>query len=415
MIPLILVVASIASATEFPLLATGSTWSYLDTGVDPGPGWADPGFDDSLWATGPAPLGYAIFPIGTTVSYGPDLLNKYVTTWFRTDFTAVSAASMTGLVLSLRVDDGAVVYLNGLEVYRRNLPDGAITPATYATVNVIGASSSELVRIPIDASALVEGVNTVAVEVHQQSASNPDLALDLAIAGYDGATAITRGPYLQRTTDDGVIVRWRTLGPSDSTVWYGAAPGALVDEVNVPDDALDHVVELTGLGPDTTWTYAVGSSLDGVLAGDDVDHAFTTNPVPGTRQPIRIWALGDSGTASTEAAAVRDAFATWNLGEPPDVLLMLGDNAYYSGTDSEYQEAVFDFYPETLRRVALWPTIGNHDGYSASSATQTAVLRRLLAAHGGRGGRGAIGDGGLLQLRLRRHPLRLPRQQRLGP
>jgi hypothetical protein len=50
---------------------------------------------------------------------------------------------------------------------------------------------------------------------------------------------------------------------------------------------------------------------------------------------------------------------------------MLGDNAYNDGTDSEYQAAVFDTYPEILRQVALWPTLGNHDGYTADSDTQS--------------------------------------------
>ena len=55
----------------------------------------------------------------------------------------------------------------------------------------------------------------------------------------------------------------------------------------------------------------------------------------------------------------------------PDLWLMLGDNAYNTGTDAEYQSGVFDVYPSLLRGSALWPTLGNHDGASASSATQS--------------------------------------------
>ena len=50
---------------------------------------------------------------------------------------------------------------------------------------------------------------------------------------------------------------------------------------------------------------------------------------------------------------------------------MLGDNAYGDGTDGQYQDAVFDMYPELLRQTPLWPTLGNHDGHTASSDTQT--------------------------------------------
>ena len=44
-----------------------------------------------------------------------------------------------------------------------------------------------------------------------------------------------------------------------------------------------------------------------------------------------------------------------------DLWLMLGDNAYNTGTESEYQAAVFSQFPEFLRKAPVWPTIGNHE------------------------------------------------------
>ncbi len=81
--------------------------------------------------------------------------------------------------------------------------------------------------------------------------------------------------------------------------------------------------------------------------------------------------IGDSGTANANAAAVRDAYKSYAGSQGADLWLMLGDNAYADGTDAEYQAAVFDFYPEILRKTPLWPTLGNHDGHSADSASQT--------------------------------------------
>jgi hypothetical protein len=81
--------------------------------------------------------------------------------------------------------------------------------------------------------------------------------------------------------------------------------------------------------------------------------------------------LGDSGTANASAAAVRDAYLNVTGTQYTNLWLMLGDNAYNSGTDSEYQAAVFNMYPTMLRISPLWPTLGNHDGASADSATQT--------------------------------------------
>ncbi|TMQ62321.1 MAG: T9SS type A sorting domain-containing protein [Candidatus Eisenbacteria bacterium] len=117
---------------------------------------------------------------------------------------------------------------------------------------------------------------------------------------------------------------------------------------------------MSGLSPGTRYTYAVGTSV-GELRGDDGSLSFVTAPPPGTSRPTRLWILGDSGTASREARAVRDAYYAYAGGRPPDVWLMLGDNAYDSGTDAQYQAAVFDMYPSTLASTVLWPTRGNHD------------------------------------------------------
>ena len=72
--------------------------------------------------------------------------------------------------------------------------------------------------------------------------------------------------------------------------------------------------------------------------------------------------IGDSGTADANAGRVRDAFLEYSREAPANLWLMLGDNAYGSGTDAEYQRAVFDFYPSVLRSTWLWPALGNHDG-----------------------------------------------------
>lgn len=64
------------------LVPAGSVWKYLDNGTDQGTAWRGTGFDDSAWASGPAPLGYGD-PVSTTVNYGPDPNNKYITTYFR--------------------------------------------------------------------------------------------------------------------------------------------------------------------------------------------------------------------------------------------------------------------------------------------------------------------------------------------
>ena len=128
----------------------------------------------------------------------------------------------------------------------------------------------------------------------------------------------------------------------------------------------EHIVQLTGLAPSTRYYYSVGSAAD-TLAGGDAEHTFRTSPTPGTATATRIWVLGDCGRANANQAAVRDAYYTWTGARTPDLCLMLGDNAYNSGTDAEYQAAVFNMYAAFLRKMPLWSCLGNHDANNGST------------------------------------------------
>jgi len=182
--------------------------------------------------------------------------------------------------------------------------------------------------------------------------------------------SLIRGPYLQLGTSNSVVMRWRTDFPTDSRVEFGSSVGNLTSMVHDPILTEEHIVTLVGLNPDTHYFYSIGSSAM-TLAGDDADHYFKTAPVPGSDKSVRIWVLGDSGLGNDSAREVRDAFLSYNSSSDVDVWLMLGDNAYVSGTDLDHQNAIFDMYPTILRTTVLWPTLGNHDGFSADSDTET--------------------------------------------
>jgi hypothetical protein len=189
----------------------------------------------------------------------------------------------------------------------------------------------------------------------------------LLLSGINSAYALSvvRGPYIQSTTPDSVTIRWRTDSASTSQVQFGTTQSILDQSESDFGTTTDHEIVIDGLNPDARYYYSVGSTTS-MLAGDTVNHYFETSPIAGTLHPSRIWVLGDSGTADAKAAAVRDAFYNY---PPPsaDLILMLGDNAYSTGTDSEYQAAVFNMYPDILRNTTLWSTLGNHDGANAST------------------------------------------------
>jgi hypothetical protein len=348
-----------AHAATIQLIASGAAWRYRDDGSNQGTAWRVAAFDDSGWASGAAQLGYGDGDESTIVGYGPDASAKYTTTYFRRTFAVADPSAVRNLTLELLRDDGAVVYLNGTEVVRSNMPAGTITSATLATAAIGGADESAFAATALDPALLVAGTNVVAVEVHQANGTSTDVSFDLRLTASDTAT-VTRGPYLQSGTTSGVLVRWRTSTPTDSRVRYGTALGALTAEAGDAALVTDHEVALSGLAPDTKYFYSVGTAQE-PLSGGDATTFFVTAPLAGASHPTRVWVLGDSGTANASAAAVRDAYYGFAGTGPTHLWLMLGDNAYQNGTDSEYEAAVFDMYPEMLRKSVLWSTIGNHD------------------------------------------------------
>jgi hypothetical protein len=124
-------------------------------------------------------------------------------------------------------------------------------------------------------------------------------------------------------------------------------------------------------------TFVVGTT-NLTLVGGDTNTFFYTNPLIGTRPPVRVWVVGDPGTRKPEQKRVRDAYYRFTGDRRTDLWLMLGDNAYNAGTDAEYQGAIFQVYGELLRRSVLWPTLGNHDAGSADSPTQSGVYFDLF-------------------------------------
>lgn len=348
--------ASTQATTALPRL---STWKYHAQGVNLGTAWQQPGYADGAWPGGPAALGFGDPFIVTTIPYGPDLNNKYPTSYFRATFpVAVAPATIASLTLNVNYDDGFAAYLNGQEIARRGLAAGA-GYAAYAANHEGGAY--ETIDVSAFVGVLVAGTNVLAVEVHQTNASSSDLAFDAELI-YDvaAATGVTRGPYLQIGTPTSVTVRWRTAVPTDSRVRFGAAPGALTGAFDVATPTTEHEVTLTGLTPETRYYYSVGSATT-VQAGDDAGHYFKTSPPVGAPRPTRFWILGDSGLPGSIQNNVRDAWETWAGGAAADVWLMLGDNAYDAGTDSEFTAGLFTPYAAQLRKTILWPTRGNHD------------------------------------------------------
>ena len=178
----------VAATTNAPpvivdeFIVSGDTWRYNDLGLDLGTDWTNTTFDDTTWQSGASELGYGDGDETTELQWGDHPWQKPITYYFRTDFEAGSDLSdVTTVRLRARVDDAAVVYINAVEVWRYNLPDGPVAFDTPATTYVAGSSEQKWREFDVPVSAFTTGTNQVSVEVHQNAPSSSDLTFDLEI------------------------------------------------------------------------------------------------------------------------------------------------------------------------------------------------------------------------------------------
>ncbi|UOB17273.1 LamG-like jellyroll fold domain-containing protein [Abyssalbus ytuae] len=181
--------------TEYPL-QKDQQWYYFDkgTGLDT-EDWTSPAYNNLAWDRGYAPLGYGD-PVNTELSFGPNASDKYITYYFAKDIN-IDLSSLTDLVeFGLRRDDGAIVYVNGVEVFRHNLPDGNIDYLTTAPTAMGGIDENIYFIANIPKTIFTEGVNRIAVEVHQQSGTSSDLRFDMYIKNTQNVTIDCNNPHI---------------------------------------------------------------------------------------------------------------------------------------------------------------------------------------------------------------------------
>jgi hypothetical protein len=186
------------------IVCPGSPWHYRDGGVDLGSGWRGTNVDVSAWPQGLAKLGFGDDDVVTPVHWqNPTNGEVYPTYYFRHAFNVPDPAVHSNLAVRLRRDDGAIVYLNGEELFRDNLPEGDVDYLTYASRPVY--DESEFIQRWINPARLRPGANFLAVEVHNYGPHNEDVGYDLALVADIPVPAPSLG--VQRKPAE-VVVAW---------------------------------------------------------------------------------------------------------------------------------------------------------------------------------------------------------------
>lgn len=172
---------------------------------------------------------------------------------------------------------------------------------------------------------------------------------------------LLRGPYLQMASGTGMMVRWRTDALTRSVVMYGRSVDNLSMIAEDSSLTFEHKVQINGLEPGSTYYYSIGGGLGDTLQ-KGADNYFTTLPIAGQEGSYRIGVFGDCGNNSVNQRNVRDQFIKYLGNKNMNAWILLGDNAYSSGTDPEFQQKFFNIYKDNLlKKYPLFPSPGNHD------------------------------------------------------
>ncbi|MCX8157832.1 MAG: phosphodiester glycosidase family protein [Verrucomicrobiae bacterium] len=352
------------------------SWKYNTNSMDNTPAWKTPAYNDSAWG-GPGPgLLYVedseyVYPKNTPLPSprGPGVPSASpqlpITYYFRTTFVFPTEPSGVSLVFSNLIDDGAVFYLNGTEVYRLRMPaaPAVITstplangfpagPPTYqqGVHPQYGDAAAEAPALftlsgSLVSTNLVRGTNWLAVEVHNYSAGSPDIVFGTAL--YYTRTTLQTNSLIVLASDLSLSVPV-TLAANDNygmasgvtpfeRFYYPHASATLTATQNMGNlvfkewrldgatfstnltitisMSTSHVAEVVYVAPAPMvyWTLGVLSSNPNADVGVVVQPADTQGLASADTPFTRIYTNGTAVTLTAPATVNGKLFAEWRL------------------------------------------------------------------------------------------------------
>lgn len=249
-------------ATLVNLVGKNETWKYNDQGALPSDSWYQTGYSDAGWSQGPGELGYGEGDEATVIGFGGNAANRYITTYFRKTINVADTVGFTSLTGSILFDDGVVVYLNGEEVYRYNLPTGPIGYSTLATLSQPAEKSYYEFTIP--RGKLKPGANVLAVEVHQNNISSNDKSFNFALSTFRS------GAEKEVTVQD---IELNDMANSNVTVEAYFVPVAASTGLVINEFAAENSIVLDSHGEADDWIEIYNNGAHAV----DIGNYFITD------------------------------------------------------------------------------------------------------------------------------------------
>jgi hypothetical protein len=173
--------------TTTNLIPVNAVWKYMSSATDFSATFYATNFNDTAWPSGGQLLYIETAALSNiegfvkTTALPPDAGNSnrpFNATYFRRHFTYNGPLSGVTLRATVMMDDGAVFYLNGVEIpnSRLRMPTGTVTFGTIATANV---GDAVVEHLTLDSSLLHTGDNVLAIAVHQEHAIGTQTSSDV--------------------------------------------------------------------------------------------------------------------------------------------------------------------------------------------------------------------------------------------
>ena len=270
-------ISTVVHSQTTVLIPKTAPFKYLDNGSNQGASWKDVSFNDASWLSGSAILGYGN-PNSTRLTSGR------ITYYFRKS-VSFSPASFNHFTMNLKRDDGIVIYVNGTEVYRNNMPSGTIGYKTAASSACSDDGTLDLTFV-LSGNLFVNGSNIIAAEVHNNTTSSSDLTFELELIANGTAQVSCGTPDVNlfgavSVSSSSAVVQWSAVsGASSYEVAYRVLNSGQAFSNPIPTNSTS--LNLAGLLPATTYEFIVRVNCASGTGSYSAAGVFTTLPVLST-------------------------------------------------------------------------------------------------------------------------------------
>ncbi|MBL6663234.1 MAG: metallophosphoesterase [Flavobacteriales bacterium] len=200
----------VISEVDTLFFSAGSAWSYFDSTFSSGSNWTSIEYNDSSWSIGMGHFGFGESDQQTEFNSG---LAAY---FLRKKVNISNLNQLNNVYMHLIHDDAAVVYINGQEAFRTELmPLGQINHTTTARQSGNSSNENEFYTYKLDTSLFVNGINVIAISLHNRSTSNSDLSFDCFITS--DFQYSQDGPYVSYEGNTIIVEEVTTTGVVSNT------------------------------------------------------------------------------------------------------------------------------------------------------------------------------------------------------